>query len=317
MRPRNARRRFLLVTALALPDFYNASVSTTYLNADLHCHSTFSDGTLPPAELAARARQGGVDLWSLTDHDELAGQTAACQAAHAQGLDYLTGVEISASYAGHTIHIVGLGFDSAHEQLQKGLHSLRHSRGPRAQEMGRQLALAGIPSAYEGALRYVGNPDLISRTHFARFLVDAGICADVTEVFQRFLTEGKPGFVPQRWASVAEAVQWITAAQGVAVLAHPARYDLSGTLEHALLDEFKASGGQGIEVTCGSHTAAEAVRYADCAREWGLYASRGSDFHSPAESRIPLGGLPASPRKLAPIWELLADRILPAPTQAH
>ncbi len=290
---------------------------TPYLNADLHCHSTFSDGTLAPAELAARARQGGVDLWSLTDHDELGGQTGACQAAHAQGLDYLTGVEISASYAGHTIHIVGLGFDCADGPLQQGLHALRHSRGPRAQEMGHQLALAGIPDAYAGALRYVGNPDLISRTHFARFLVDAGICADVTEVFQRFLTEGKPGFVPQRWAGVAEAVQWITAARGVAVMAHPARYALGGTLEHALLDEFKTCGGQGIEVTCGGHSAAEALRYAECAREWGLHASRGSDFHSPAESRIALGTLPALPRRLNPVWELLADRIQPAPHRAH
>lgn len=284
-----------------------------YLNVDLHCHSTFSDGTLPPAELAVRARQGGVDLWALTDHDEISGQADARAAAHDQGMDYLTGVEISASYAGHTIHIVGLGFDCAHEQLQKGLHALRHSRGPRAQEMGRQLAQAGIPGAYEGALRYVGNPDLISRTHFARFLVDAGVCRDMAEVFQRFLTEGKPGFVPQRWASIAEAVQWITGAQGVAVLAHPARYNLSGTLEHALLSEFKACGGQGIEVGCGGHSAAEAIRYAECAREWGLYASRGSDFHSPAESRIPLGGLPAQPRNVRPVWELLQERIHTAP----
>ncbi|MEG0151540.1 MAG: PHP domain-containing protein, partial [Comamonas sp.] len=168
----------------------------------------------------------------------------------------LTGVEISASYAGHTVHIVGLGFDATHESLREGLHALRHSRGPRAREMARQLELAGIAGAYEGALRYVGNPDLISRTHFARHLVDIGVCSDMADVFRRYLTEGKPGFVPQRWASVAEAVQWITAARGVAVLAHPARYNLSGTLEHALLSEFKASGGQGIEVTCGGHTAA-------------------------------------------------------------
>lgn len=297
-------------------DFYNAGVPTPYFHADLHCHSTFSDGTLAPAELAARAQQGGVDLWSLTDHDELAGQAQACAASHAHGMDYLTGVEISASYAGHTVHIVGLGFDCAHEPLQKGLHALRHSRGPRAQEMGRQLAVAGIPGAYEGALRYVGNPDLISRTHFARFLVDSGVCTDITEVFRRFLTEGKPGFVPQRWASVAEAVQWLTGAGGVAVLAHPARYDINDTLEYALLSEFKACGGQGIEVTCGGHTPAEALRYADCAREWGLHASCGSDFHSPAESRVALGALPALPRGLRPVWELLTDRILPAPARA-
>lgn len=296
-----------------MPNFYNGPVPHAALNADLHCHSTFSDGTLPPAELAALAQQGGVALWSLTDHDEIAGQPAACAAAHALGMDYLSGVEISASYAGNTVHIVGLGFDTGHEALQKGLHSLRHSRGPRAQEMARQLALVGIEGAYEGALRYVGNPALISRTHFARFLVETGRCTTMTEVFQRFLTEGKPGFVPQRWASVQDAVQWITHAQGVAVLAHPARYALGSNLEHALLSEFKACGGQGIEVTCGGHSTSEAARYADCAREWGLLASRGSDFHSPAESRMALGALPPLPRGVTPVWEALASRIQPAP----
>lgn len=305
------------VAAKGLPDFYNAYVPMSYLNVDLHCHSTFSDGTLSPAELASHARQGGVDLWSLTDHDELAGQAQACTAAHQQGMDYLTGVEISASYAGHTVHIVGLGYDPAHPDLQRGLHALRHSRGPRAQEMGRLLELAGIAGAYEGALRYVGNPELISRTHFGRFLVDAGICKDMQEVFRRFLTEGKPGFVPQRWASIQEAVQWITAAQGVAVLAHPARYDVSSTVEHALLTEFKTCGGLGIEVTCGGHSAAEAQLYADCAREWGLHASRGSDFHSPTESRTHLGALPALPRALPPVWDLLTDRIQRAPAVPH
>jgi predicted metal-dependent phosphoesterase TrpH len=233
-----------------------------YLNADLHCHSTFSDGTLAPAELAARARQGGVDLWSLTDHDELAGQTAACQAAHAQGMDYLTGGDFG-QLAGHTVHIVGLGFDCADGPLQQGLHALRHSRGPRAQEMGHQLALAGIPGAYEGALRYVGNPELISRTHFARFLVDAGICADVTEVFQRYLTEGKPGFVPQRWAGVAEAVRWITAARGVAVMAHPAATLWAARWSMRCWTNSRPAAARASEVTCGSHSAAEALRYAE------------------------------------------------------
>ncbi|WP_370681272.1 PHP domain-containing protein [Comamonas sp. GB3 AK4-5] len=284
-----------------------------YLNADLHSHSTFSDGTLSPAQLAERARRGGVDLWALTDHDELAGQAAACAAAHALGMDYLTGVEISASYAGHTIHIVGLGFDVQHEVLQQGLHALRHSRGPRAQEMARQLEAAGIAGAYEGALRYVGNPALISRTHFARFLVERGICTSMGEVFQRFLTEGKPGFVPQRWASVAEAVGWITAGGGVAVLAHPARYGLDATLEHALCSHFVACGGQAVEVVCGGHTTAEAARYAQLAQDLGLHGSRGSDFHSPAESRVDLGSLPSLPSALPPVWALLASRIQRAP----
>jgi predicted metal-dependent phosphoesterase TrpH len=285
----------------------------SYLNADLHSHSTFSDGTLSPTQLAQRACHGGVDLWALTDHDELAGQAAACAAAHALGMDYLTGVEVSASYAGHTIHIVGLGFDTGYEPLQKGLHALRHSRGPRAREMARQLEASGIAGAYEGALRHAGNPALISRTHFARFLLERGICTSMGEVFQRFLTEGKPGFVPQRWASVEEAVGWITTGNGVAVLAHPARYDLDATLEHALFTHFVACGGQGVETVCGSHTAAEAARYTQLALDLGLHASRGSDFHSPAESRVDLGTLPSLPAALPPAWDLLSSRIQRAP----
>lgn len=296
---------------------YNGAVPTPYLNVDLHSHSTCSDGTLPPAAMAACAHQGGVDLWALTDHDEIAGQTEACAAAHALGMDYLTGVEISASYAGHTIHIVGLGFDAAHPELIQGLHGLRNSRGPRAREMARQLELAGIPGAYEGALRYVGNPDLISRTHFARHLVDTGVCRDMGEVFRRYLTEGKPGFAPQRWASVADAVGWITAAQGVAVIAHPARYSLDLTLEHALFSHFVECGGQAVEVVCGGHTAPEAALYAECAHTFGLMASRGSDFHSPQESRVAPGSLPALPASARPVWQALARRIQRAPGSPH
>lgn len=300
--------------ATAQPRSYNACVPASYFNADLHCHSTCSDGTLDPASLAALAAQGGVDLWALTDHDDISGQAAAQDAACERGMAYLTGVEISASYANHTIHIVGLGFDAESAPLQQGLAAMRHSRAPRAQEMGRQLEQAGIAGAYEGALRYAGNPALIARTHFARFLIENGHCASMGEVFHRYLVEGKPGFVPQRWASVQEAVQWIVQAGGVAVIAHPARYHLGDTLEHALITHFKECGGQGIEVVCGGHTAAEAQRYAQCARHIGLYASRGSDFHSPAESKIFPGQLAAAPHQLPAVWELLEHRIQPAPT---
>jgi len=261
-------------------------------HADLHCHSTFSDGTLTPAQLAQRAHTAGVTLWALTDHDELAGIPAAQQAAAAQGLDFLTGVEISVSFAQACVHIVGLGVDPAHPALQQGLADLRNSRGPRAQEMGRQLEAVGIPNAYEGALRYVGNPALISRTHFARHLVETGVCKDIPEVFKHYLADGKPGHVPQRWASLQEAVGWITQAQGVAVMAHPARYGFTANEEHALFSSFCACGGQAVEVVTGSHAPHEYATYAALARELGLAASRGSDFHSPQESKIDLGGCP-------------------------
>ncbi|MCS6809902.1 MAG: 3',5'-nucleoside bisphosphate phosphatase [Tepidimonas sp.] len=280
-------------------------------NADLHCHSTVSDGTLEPEQLAARAKANGVELWALTDHDELGGQHRARQAAQALGLPYLCGVEISVTFAGLTVHIVGLGVDPEDAQLQQGLAQTRGGRERRAREMADQLAAVGIPGAFEGALKYVGNPALISRTHFARFLVEAGVCHDTHEVFRRFLTEGKPGYVEHRWAALGDAVRWIRQAGGIAVIAHPARYaHPSPTHEYALFEEFKAHGGQAVEVVTGSHSAAEIARYADMAREFDLAASRGSDFHSPQESHCDLGALPDLDGRLTPVWELLAHRIV-------
>ncbi len=279
------------------------------LNADLHCHSVVSDGTLTPEVLAARAAANGVDLWALTDHDEIGGQHRALAAAKAQGMRYLTGTEISVTFAGVTVHIVGLGFDPDDAALVQGLSATRGGRGARAMEMAEQLAKVGIHGAYEGALRYVGNPELISRTHFARFLVEVGACRDTPEVFRKYLTEGKPGFVPHRWAQLGDAVRWITEAGGMAIIAHPARYAFTANEEWALFSEFKAHGGRGVEVVTGSHTNAEAIRYAETALEFGLAASRGSDFHSPEESHTDLGKLPLLPGQLTPVWELLADRV--------
>jgi len=284
-------------------------VSHAILNADLHCHSTVSDGTLSPEELAARAAANGVQLWALTDHDEIGGQHRAAAAAAAQGMRYLTGTEISVTFAGHTVHIVGLGFDPDDQQLVQGLRQTRGGRAQRALEMSDGLAQVGIRGAYEGALQFVGNPDLISRTHFARFLVESGVCRDTHEVFRKYLTEGKPGFVPHRWANLRDALSWITQAGGMAVIAHPARYAFTANEEFALFSEFKAHGGVGVEVMTGSHSSAECVQYAAMAHEFGLAASRGSDFHSPQESHTDLGTLPYLPGELTPVWELLADRI--------
>jgi predicted metal-dependent phosphoesterase TrpH len=279
------------------------------LNADLHCHSCVSDGTLQPEALAARAKASGVELWSLTDHDEVGGQQRARDAALREGLAYLTGTEISVTFADVTVHILGLGFDADDAALREGLARTRGGREARAREMAAGLALVGIHGAFEGALPYVGNPELISRTHFARFLVERGICADTNEVFRRFLTEGKPGFVPHRWAGLGDAVHWITAAGGVAVIAHPARYKFTPTEEYALFSEFKAHGGRGVEVVTGSHSAAESQKYAAMALEFDLLASRGSDFHSPGESRTDLGSLPDLPGQLTPVWQALAERV--------
>ena len=254
------------------------------LNADLHCHSVISDGTLTPEALAERAKANGVELWALTDHDETGGLSRAAAAARAQGLNYLTGAEISVSFAGETVHIVGLGFDADNTALTQGLHNTRGGRSQRAMDMAEGLAKVGIKGAFEGALKFVSNPELISRTHFARFLVESGVCSETHEVFRKYLTEGKPGYVPHRWATLRDAVTWITQAGGVAVIAHPGRYKFTANEEYALFTEFKAHGGQAVEVVTGSHTTQEYVKYAETAKEFGLAASRGSDFHSPDES---------------------------------
>ncbi|MCV0440644.1 MAG: PHP domain-containing protein [Hydrogenophaga sp.] len=283
---------------------------TQLINVDLHCHSVLSDGTLTPEALAQRARTNGVELWALTDHDELGGQDRAITAARAAGLPYLTGVEVSVTFAGVTVHIVGLGMDHTNPALLAGLQATRGGREQRAREMSDGLARVGIPGVYEGALKFVGNPDLISRSHFARYLVEMGVCKDISEVFRKYITEGKPGFVPHRWASLGDAVGWITGAGGVAVIAHPGRYKFTATEEYALFTEFKAHGGQGVEVMTGAHGQADYAKYAGFCQEFDLLASRGSDFHSPEESHTDLGSLPYLPGSVTPVWELLQPRIL-------
>jgi len=281
----------------------------TLTNADLHCHSVVSDGTLTPEALAQRAKANGVELWALTDHDELSGQDRAMAAAREVGLPYLTGTEISVTFAGITVHIVGLGMDHSNHALLAGLRATRGGREERAREMSDDLARVGIPGVYEGALKYEGNPELISRSHFARYLVEIGVCKETNEVFRKYITEGKPGFVPHRWASLGDAVRWIVDAGGVAVIAHPGRYKLTPTEEFALFTEFKAHGGRGVEVMTGAHGQADYVKYAGYCQEFDLAASRGSDFHSPDESHTDLGSLPDLPGSVTPVWELLESRI--------
>lgn len=271
-------------------------------NFDLHCHSNVSDGVLAPALVAARAKARGVDVWALTDHDEVGGIAEARAAADALGLAFVPGVEISITWAGQTVHIVGLGIDEKNEELLRGLARTRSGRELRAREMSDQLAAAGIAGAYEGALRYAGNPDLISRTHFARFIIDRGICRDVPSVFRSYLIEGKPGFVPHRWATLEQAVGWITGAGGVAVIAHPGRYKFDPMAYDALFGEFQRLGGSAIEVVTGSHTPEQYDEYAKVAQRYGFLASRGSDFHGPGESRIDLGDLPPLPASVSPVW---------------
>lgn len=271
-------------------------------NFDLHCHSTASDGLLGPAELVRRAAARGVSTLALTDHDDLSGLEEARDTAREVDIRFVDGVEISVSWGGTTIHIVGLGIDPEGEVLVRGLETVRDSRTVRAERIAQALTAAGIPGSLEGAYAYAENPRLIGRTHFARFLVGRGHVRDVRTVFQRFLVSGKPGYVPHQWASLGNAVGWITASGGRAIVAHPGRYKLSRAEMRHFLEEFKSAGGEGVEVVTGSHTRAQYGEYGALARELGLLASRGSDFHGPQESVAELGSLPPLPAHLTPVW---------------
>ena len=269
---------------------------------DLHCHSTASDGLLAPAELVRRAAGNGVGVLALTDHDEVSGLAEARAQATESGLRFIDGVEVSISWGGITIHIVGLNIDPGNAQLRQGLQANREGRTERAKRMAQDLARAGIPGSLEGAYAYVDNPKLIGRTHFARFLAEKRYVKDVKSAFQHYLVSGKPGYVPHQWASLEEALAYIKAGAGVAVVAHPGRYKLTRTEMRKFLGEFKDGGGAGIEVVTSSHTAEQFLEYAILAKEFGLLASRGSDFHGPGESRVDLGMLPKLSADLKPVW---------------
>jgi predicted metal-dependent phosphoesterase TrpH len=273
------------------------------VRADLHSHSNVSDGVLPPQDVVARAHEQGVELYALTDHDEVGGLEPAATAAQRLGLAFVPGVEVSVTWGSTTLHIVGLGVEYRDGRLEARLGAVRSGRIARAQEMAGQLARVGIEGAFDGALVYAGNPQMISRTHFARYLVETGHCRDVKDVFSRYLVEGKPGFVPHAWATLGEAIDMIRDAGGVAIVAHPGRYRLNDLALHALLEEFRELGGTGIEVSTSNHTEREMRRFADLAREFGFEASGGSDFHGPGESEsVELGRVARLPPDLTPVW---------------
>jgi predicted metal-dependent phosphoesterase TrpH len=269
---------------------------------DLHCHSTRSDGLLTPADVVRRAAERGVEVLALTDHDELAGLEEARAAARAAEIVFVDGSELSVTWRGETIHVLGLGIDPGNEALAHGLDQVRGTRDARARRIGDSLDAAGVPNAFEGALAYVTSERLISRTHFARHLVNAGHARDLKDAFRRFLTSGKPGYVPHAWASLSQVVRWIHVAGGQAVIAHPGRYKLANTEMRALLAEFRDLGGDALEVVSSSHTAAQYGEFAALARVFGFRASCGSDFHGPGEGGMEFGEMPPMPVGVEPVW---------------
>ncbi|MDR1228635.1 MAG: PHP domain-containing protein [Azoarcus sp.] len=277
------------------------------MNADLHCHSTVSDGCLDPAALVRRAHANGVDLLALTDHDELGGVADAAREAALLGLRFVAGVEISISYVEDTtVHIVGLGVDPQNPALLAGLARVRGGREDRARRMAEELERVGLRDALAGARRFARNPEMIGRAHFARHFVASGWMPDVNTVFEHYLAHGKPGFVSHEWANLDEAVAWIRGAGGIAVIAHPSRYHrLSSAAFDKLVSNFIAAGGEAVEVVAGAHTQADMLRFARLARQRGLLASRGSDFHGEAESAVDVGLCNPLPPDLTPVWSRL------------
>lgn len=278
---------------------YNANLMS--MHYDLHSHSLASDGTLSPSELVARAAAAGVDVLALTDHDDTSGIAEATLAATHQGIELVAGVEVSVTWSGQTIHVVGLHIDPTSSLLLQGLERLREFRNWRAEEMGRRLAKHGIEGAYEAA-RALAKGRIISRTHFAHFLAREGHARTVRDVFKSFLKPRKPGFVPGNWASLEEALTWIHGAGGQAVIAHPARYNMTASKRRKLIGEFVELGGEGLEVVSGSHSRGDNFSMAQLARMFGLLASAGSDFHGPENPWVELGRLQPLPDGCTPIW---------------
>jgi predicted metal-dependent phosphoesterase TrpH len=277
------------------------------IDYDLHCHSTVSDGLLTPTELISRAAERGVKFLALTDHDDVDGLDEAAKVSAQLGIAFINGVEISVTWRSHTLHIVGLRIDPHDPALVEGLHQIRSGRRHRAELMAESLARSGIGGVLEGAYRYAKNPDIIGRTHFARYLVEAGHCKDVGSVFKRFLVKGKPGYVAHQWADLQDAINWIRGSGGIAVLAHPGRYTagrkaMGKTTMLELLEEFTEMGGKAIEVVTGSHTPPQYAEFARYATEFGLLSSCGSDYHGPGESYRDLGRLPDLPLECKPVW---------------
>ncbi len=272
-------------------------------NADLHCHSDVSDGTMTPASLVRRAVAHGVDLLALTDHDNLGGLAEAAAQADASGLTFVPGVEVSVTWAEETVHVVGLGIDPTNPALDAALSGVRAGRIERARSISAGVESAlGISGLFDSAIAHATHPEMASRSHIARALVERGVCRTTSEVFDRFMIAGRPGHVPHRWATLEQAVGWIRGAGGVAVLAHPGRYRIGDLALGELIGRFQELGGEAIEVVSGCHDNGQVDAFARRARALGLRASRGSDFHGPGEGAMDIGHAPALPAGLVPVW---------------
>lgn len=275
-------------------------------NYDLHCHSNASDGALSPTEVVQRAHEHGVTSLALTDHDTVVGLSEAQTAATAAGIELIPGIELSTSWQNKCFHIVGLGIDPAYPPLAEATRNLQIMRSERAKKIAEKLEKKRIPGALAAVKKAAGN-GMITRTHFADFLLSQFHVSTQQEAFDRYLGAGKDAYVATIWAEMELAVNWITGSGGVAVLAHPLRYKLTASWMRRLLAAFKEAGGLGIEVVTGRYNSDEIKLVAGYAKRFELAGSVGSDFHSPANQWVELGRLAPLPENITPVWKLLGN----------
>jgi predicted metal-dependent phosphoesterase TrpH len=268
---------------------------------DLHCHSTVSDGVLTPSEVVHHAAEQGVRVLALTDHDDVTGLSTARAVAQTHCIQFIDGVEISVTWRRRTLHIVGLKINPEYPPLLEGLASIRAGRHTRAEGMAHALEKIGIHGVLEGAYAH-SKGGIISRTHFARFLIEQGYAKDTKAVFKHYLVKGKPGYFEHQWASLEDAMAWIIGSGGVAVIAHPGRYDLGRVTMLELMHEFRALGGAAIEVVTGSHSVDQYQTFAHMAKQFDLASSMGSDYHGKGQTYIEMGRLPSLPSQCVPVW---------------
>ena len=270
---------------------------------DLHSHTTASDGRLTPEELVARAVERRVDVLAITDHDTVAGLPAAEAAVAAQNLPItlIKGIEISTLWHNFDIHIVGLQIDPEHSALVALIDEQAARRDARATLMGERLEKNRMPGALAGA-RAIANGATLTRAHFAQWIVEQGYAKNMQAVFKKFLTRNNPGYVPPDWCSIAEAVEVIHQAGGVAVLAHPGRYNMTAKWIKRLLTAFKEAGGDAMEVALPQQSPTERRLLGDYAIDFQLLASQGSDFHY-ASPWTELGRNLWLPKGVTEVWQ--------------
>lgn len=275
----------------------------TELKYDLHCHSSFSDGALTPSEVILRAKEQGVTTLALTDHDTVAGLAEAQQAAEQQALDFIPGIELSCLWSNKTFHVLGLNIDPSNAEILTGTQQLQEIRLERAKKIADKLAKNKIPGAF-AAVQVAAGVGMITRPHFANFLLENNHVSSIQNAFDRYLGQGKSAFVNTQWVEMENAIHWINSAGGVAVVAHPMRYKLTASWMRRFLSAFKEMGGQGIEVITARSNPDEIRRTIHFAQQFELYGSVGSDFHTPKNQWVELGRLASLPINIKPVWEL-------------